>query len=157
MCCQERVDICTVIYYGRVASRDTVTVPCVWWSRTWILASQVSTKVTPEWELSFLTTKKRTLVTLKILFFVEQENAWDFHCAEWERKTPRKCVSLTRDAWDLAGLQVPAFRPISEAARSCSYDKKFCNKVTKYKNDISNMCNKPVSSEHMKQSNQNSL
>ena len=48
--------------------------------------------------------KRRTLVTLKILFFVEQENAWDFHCAEWERETHRKCVSLTRDAWDLAGL-----------------------------------------------------
>jgi len=28
-----------------------------WWSRTWILASQVSIKVTREWELSFLTTK----------------------------------------------------------------------------------------------------
>ena len=49
--------------------------------------------------------KRRTLVTLKILFFVEQENAWDFHCAEWERETHRKCVSLTRDAWDLAGLK----------------------------------------------------
>ena len=32
-------------------SRETVTVPCVWWSRTWILASQVSIKVTREWEL----------------------------------------------------------------------------------------------------------
>jgi len=30
---------------------------CVWWSRTWILASQVSIKITREWELSFLTTK----------------------------------------------------------------------------------------------------
>ena len=50
--------------------------------------------------------KRRTLVTLKILFFVEQENAWDFHCAEWERETHRKCVSLTRDAWDLTGLLV---------------------------------------------------
>jgi len=48
--------------------------------------------------------KRRTLATLKILFFFEQENAWDFHCAEWERETHRKCVSLTRDAWDLAGL-----------------------------------------------------
>ena len=47
--------------------------------------------------------KRRRLVTLKILFFVEQENAWDFHCAEWERETHRKCVSLTRDAWDMAG------------------------------------------------------
>jgi len=48
--------------------------------------------------------KRRTLVTLKILFFVEQENAWDFHCAEWERETHWKCVSLTQDVWDLAGL-----------------------------------------------------
>jgi len=47
--------------------------------------------------------KRRTLVTLKILFFVEQVNAWDFHCAEWEHETHRKCVSLTRDAWDLTG------------------------------------------------------
>ena len=45
--------------------------------------------------------KRKTLVTL---FFVEQKNAWDFHCAKWERETHRKCVSLTRDAWDLAGL-----------------------------------------------------
>jgi len=49
--------------------------------------------------------KRRTLVILKIVFFVEQENAWDYHCAEWEHETHRKCVSLTRDAWDLAGLQ----------------------------------------------------
>ena len=48
--------------------------------------------------------KKRTLVTLKILFFVEQENAWDFHWAEWKHETHRKCVSLARVAWDLAGL-----------------------------------------------------
>jgi len=33
------------------------TLCCVWWSRTWILASQVSIKVTREWEFSFLTTK----------------------------------------------------------------------------------------------------
>jgi len=52
--------------------------------------------------------KRRTLVTLKILFFVEQENAWDFHCVEWERETHRKCVRLMRDAWDLAGLQTAA-------------------------------------------------
>ena len=50
--------------------------------------------------------KRRILVTLKILFFVEQENAWDFHCAEWDRETHRKCVSLTRDAWDLACLDM---------------------------------------------------
>jgi len=50
--------------------------------------------------------KRRTLMTLKILFFVEQENAWDFHCAEWERETHRKCVNLKRDAWDLAGLML---------------------------------------------------
>ena len=48
--------------------------------------------------------KRRTLVILKILFLIEQENAWDFNCAEWERETHRKCASLTRDAWDLAGV-----------------------------------------------------
>ena len=45
--------------------------------------------------------KRRTLVTLKILFFVEQENAWDFHCAEWERETYRKCV---RETWQVCCL-----------------------------------------------------
>ena len=54
---------------------------------------------------------RRTLVTLKILFFVEQENAWHFHCVKWERETHRKCVSLTRDAWDLAGLQPACKNP----------------------------------------------
>jgi len=50
--------------------------------------------------------KRRTLVTLNILFFVEQENAWDFHCAEWERETRRKCVSLTemRETWQVCIL-----------------------------------------------------
>jgi len=40
-----------------------------------------------------------------------QENAWHFHCAKWERETHRKCMSLTRDAWDLAGLHPACKNP----------------------------------------------
>ena len=49
--------------------------------------------------------KRRTLVTLKILFFVQQENAWDFHCADcgvraWDsskmRESHARCVRLGR-------------------------------------------------------------
>ena len=53
---------------------------------------------------NFSPQKENTCDIKNIVFFVEQENAWDFHCAEWERETHRKCASLTRDAWDLAGL-----------------------------------------------------
>jgi len=56
-CAAKNESTLAVIYYGRVWSRDTVIVPCVWWSHTWTLAIQVSIKVTREWELSFLTTK----------------------------------------------------------------------------------------------------
>ena len=102
MCCQEWVDTCTVIYYGRVWSRDTVTVPCVWWSKPSVNKSNTGVRTLISHH------KRRTLVTLKILFFVEQENAWDFHCAEWERErwdsskmreSHARCVRLGRSVY----------------------------------------------------------
>ena len=62
--------------------------------------------------------KRRRLVTLKILFFVEQENAWDFHCAEWERETHRKCVSREmRETWQVRGITFRAVRLASKVSR----------------------------------------
>jgi len=84
-----------------VRSRDTVTAVCL--TEPHISKPSVNKSSTGVRTL-ISHHKRRTLVTLKILFFVQRENAWDFHWVEWKRETHRKCVSLTRDAWDLAGL-----------------------------------------------------
>ena len=103
MCCQERVNTFSHLLWTSLEPGHCYCAVCLMELHMNISKPSVNKSNTGVRTL-ISHHKKRTLVTLKILFFVEQENAWDFHCAEWERETHRKCVSLTRDAWDLAGL-----------------------------------------------------